>query len=181
MILHGDFVDHPVVRFYYDAAFYLASPDFDVIDFLSTWGIKEMEQGRKVVADIDSVARALPQFKHDSRDFSLFVLKNPWSSAAATMAEKTLQPVEAVICKQLKAAHASGVGCGKPQIWNSRAEIVRHVQDSPLNLCASSVPCPAMGAMLRHRGLILRVIERLVYRDYAEYKIDDWELLRYMV
>ena len=95
------------------------------------------------------------------------------------MARQALQALGAVICKQLKAAHASGVGCGRPQIWTSRQEIVRHVQDSPLNLCAGSVPCSAL-LTVRHRGLILCVLEDIVFREYAEYKIDDPELLRYL-
>ena len=162
--------------------------DIDVINFLIMWGIKEMERGRRAKAEMDSVARGLPRFKrplhpltlcYGSEVFYLSVLKNPWSFAATSMARYALQALGAVICKQLKAAHASGVGCGRPQIWTSRQEIVRHIQDSPLNLCASSVPCSAL--LMRHRGLILCVLEDLVAREYAEYKIDDPELLRYLV
>ena len=137
---------------------------------------------------MDSVARGLPRFKrpldppalcYGTEAFHLSVLKNPWSFAATSMARQALQALGAVICKQLKAAHASGVGCGRPQFWTSRQEIVRHVQDSPLNLCAGSVPCSAL-LTVRHRGLILCVLEDIVFREYAEYKIDDPELLRYL-
>ena len=161
--------------------------DIHVINFLIMWGIKEMERGRRAEAEMDPVARGLPRFKrplhplalcYGTEAFHLSVLKNPWSFAATSMALHALQALGAVICKQLKAAHASGVGCGRPQIWTSRQEIVRHVQDSPLNLCAGSVPCSPL--LVRHRDLILCVLEDFVAREYAEYKIDDPELLRYL-
>ena len=152
------------------------------IDFVTAWGlIHIIDNNPRIpgVLKLDSGPIWDPsntwQTAHEVYDVSTF--EQPLLFAAQQLVRRALGPLLAIIVKLLKAAHASGRGSGKPQIWTSVQEIYRHVQDSPLQLCATTLRC---SALVRHVRVIMFATEELVRREHCEFKSDDPQLLRYL-